>query len=213
MSETPSPTVRQTAALGAAPVVPQPAASLLVLRDESAPQVLMGMRGAGHKFMPNRLVFPGGRVDPEDHAAAHASPLPDHARALMARAADESLIRAVGIAAARELEEETGLTLGLPPLLHGLDYLCRAITPDFSPVRFDARFLVVRAEHIGGTLAGSGELEDLRWYALEEALGLDLAFPTRGVLEQLKLWMALDEAARRARPHVATLRNRGWELE
>ena len=194
-------------------VVPKPAASLLVLREDGGPQVLMGMRGAGHKFMPNRLVFPGGRVDPEDHAAAHASPLPDHARALMARAADESLIRAVGIAAARELEEETGLTLGLPPLLHGLDYLCRAITPDFSPVRFDARFLVVRAEHIGGTLAGSGELEDLRWYALEEALGLDLAFPTRGVLEQLKLWMALDEAARRARPHVATLRNRGWELE
>jgi len=194
-------------------VIPKPAASLLVLRDEGGPQVLMGMRGAGHKFMPNRLVFPGGRIDPEDHHAEPASPLPDHARALMARDADAALIRAVGIAAARELEEETGLSLGLPPLLHGLDYLCRAITPDFSPVRFDARFLVVEASHVGGTLAGSGELEDLGWYGVEQALALDLAFPTRGVLEQLKLWMAMDDAARRSRTHVAALRNRGWELE
>ena len=194
-------------------VVPKPAASLLVLRDAAAPQVLMGMRGAKHTFMPNRLVFPGGRVDPEDHHAEAASPFPDHVHSLMARAADAALIRAVGIAAARELEEETGLTLGLPPLLHGMDDLCRAITPDFSPVRFDARFLVVEASHVSGDLAGSGELEDLRWYGLEEALALDLAFPTRGVLEQLKLWMALDEAARRARPHIPTLRNRGWELE
>ena len=194
-------------------VVPKPAASLLVLRDAAAPQVLMGMRGAKHTFMPNRLVFPGGRVDPEDHHAEAASPFADHVHSLMARAADAALIRAVGIAAARELEEETGLTLGLPPLLHGMDYLCRAITPDFSPVRFDARFLVVEASHVSGDLAGSGELEDLRWYGLEEALALDLAFPTRGVLEQLKLWMALDEAARRARPHIPTLRNRGWELE
>lgn len=195
------------------PVVPKHAASLLVLRNVDAPQVLMGMRGAGHKFMPNRLVFPGGRVDPEDHHAEPATPFPDHVHSLMSRAADAALIRAVGIAAARELEEETGLTLGLPPLLHGLDYLCRAITPDFSPVRFDARFLVVEASHVSGELAGSGELEDLRWYALEEALALDLAFPTRGVLEQLKLWMALDEAGRRGRAQIATLRNRGWELE
>lgn len=195
------------------PVVPKHAASLLVLRTADAPQVLMGMRGAGHKFMPNRLVFPGGRVDPEDHHAEPATPFPDHVHSLMSRAADAALIRAVGIAAARELEEETGLTLGLPPLLHGMDYLCRAITPDFSPVRFDARFLVVEASHVSGELAGSGELEDLRWYALEEALALDLAFPTRGVLEQLKLWMALDEAGRRGRAQIATLRNRGWELE
>jgi len=195
------------------PVVPKPAASLLVLRDTDAPQVLMGMRGAGHKFMPNRLVFPGGRVDPEDHHATAATPFAEHVHGLMGRAADASLIRAVGIAAARELEEETGLTLGLPPSLHGLDYLCRAITPDFSPVRFDARFLVVEASHVSGELAGSGELEDLRWYALEEALALDLAFPTRGVLEQLKLWMALGDESRRSRAHIATLRNRGWELE
>ena len=30
------------------------------------PHMLMGMRGAKHRFMPNRLVFPGGRVDRAD---------------------------------------------------------------------------------------------------------------------------------------------------
>ncbi len=197
---------------GRVPVVPRHAASLLVLRSGSTPQVLMGMRGAGHKFMPNRLVFPGGRVDPEDYLAEPASPLRAHVQSLLARAADESLARALGIAAARELEEETSLSLGLPPALHGLDYLCRAITPENSPMRFDARFLVVAAEHVSGNLAGSGELEDLSWYSLEEALARSSP-PTTQVLDQLMLWLGMDEAARLARATVPTLRNRGWEME
>ena len=50
-------------------VIPRKAASLLLLRDPTtAPAVLMGQRGAFHKFMPGRLVFPGGSVDAEaDH--------------------------------------------------------------------------------------------------------------------------------------------------
>ena len=204
MSETRSPP--------AGPVVPKPAASLLVLREAATPQVLMGMRGSAHKFMPNRLVFPGGRVDPEDHEAAPATPLREHVHTLLTRAADESLARAIGIAAARELEEETGLTLGLPPLLHGLDYLCRAITPESSPMRFDARFLVVDADHISGDLAGSGELEDLSWYTLDEAHARSSP-PTNQVLDQLMLWLGLSERARMGRSLVPTLRNRGWELE
>lgn len=200
----------------AQPVVPKPAASLLVLRDAGTPQVLpkvlMGMRGSRHKFMPNRLVFPGGRVDPEDHVATVATPLRPHVRGMLLRAADAALAHAVGIAAARELEEETGLTLGLPPLLHGLDYLCRAITPENSPMRFDAHFLVVDAAHVAGDLAGSGELEDLSWYSLDEALSR-CSPPTNQVLDQLMLWLAMDEAARTTRTLVPTLRNRGWELE
>jgi 8-oxo-dGTP pyrophosphatase MutT (NUDIX family) len=54
------------------------AASLLVLRHRlhGGPELLMGLRGANHKFMPNRLVFPGGRVDPEDHAVNPAAMSP-----------------------------------------------------------------------------------------------------------------------------------------
>ncbi len=192
-------------------VIPRPAASLVVLRDDG--RVLMGLRGARHRFMPNRLVFPGGAVDPADHAATPATPLRDDVLRRLEKSAEPSLARALGIAAARELEEETGLHLGLPPALDGLDYLCRAVTPEPSPVRFDARFLVVDAGRIAGTLAGSGELEALRWWGIDEALGIDLAGPQRRVLDRLRLWMAMSEAERRAQTEVAVLFNRGWEKE
>jgi len=199
--------------LTTAPVPARPAASLVVLRQTDGPAVLMGMRGAKHRFMPNRLVYPGGAVDDDDHTAPHATPLrPDVLRRLE-KSASPSLARAFGIAAARELHEETGLSLGSPPALDGLDYLCRAVTPATSPVRFDAHFLVVDAERVSGELAGSGELEDLRWFPLTEALALDLALPTRGVLERLQLWMKMSEAERRAQTVVYGLYNRLWVEE
>ena len=193
-------------------VIPRPAASLLVLRGEGR-QVLMGMRGAKHRFMPNRLVFPGGAVDTADHAADIAAPLPPHALRRLEKAADPALARALGVAVARELEEETGLSLGTPPALHGLDYLCRAITPEPSPVRFDARFFVVHEEHVSGTLAGSGELEDLRWWDVDEALAMDLAGPQRRVFERLRIWLGMDAEERAAQTLVPVLWWREWELE
>ena len=183
------------------------AASILVLRG-SAPEVLMGLRGAGHTFMPNRLVFPGGAVDAADHSATLAA-VP-HSGAL-ARLGPHAT--AILHAAARELEEETGLSLGAPPDLSQLDYLCRAVAPAHYPKRFDARFLVVNAGHVRGTLAGSGELEDLRWYGLAEALALDLAFPTRKVLEALTRWLEMTPDARRTLRLTPTLRERVWEQE
>ena len=175
------------------PVTPRPAASLLVLRRAThGPELLMGLRGARHRFMPNRLVFPGGGVDPEDFAAPHATPLRPGVRAHLAAHGGDDLAGALAAAAARELEEETGLTLGHPPRLDALDYLCRAVTPAANPVRFDARFLVVDETEVSGTLAGSGELEGLRFYPAAEALALDLVVATRGVLGKLLEWLALD---------------------
>ena len=188
------------------------AASLLVLQGVATyTRVLMGMRGAQHKFMPNHLVFPGGAVDPDDsHSAIHAPPRPG----MLARLdPNPAYARALAYAAARELDEETGLHLGQPPDLSGFDYLCRAITPEGRPIRFDARFLIVNATMIHGMLAGSGELEDLRWYGVDEALTLDLSYPTRKVMEQLHAWLALDDAARSNRTKTPTLRERSWHLE
>ena len=193
-------------------VVPRHAASLVILRPDTR-EVLMGLRGAKHKFMPNRLVFPGGAVDPADHQAPIGAPLRADVLERLQRSADPSLARALGVAAARELEEETGLTLGGPPLLDGLDYLGRAITPMPSPVRFDARFLVVHADRVSGTLAGSGELEDLRWWALDDLHAVDLAGPQRRVLERLHIWMAMSEEERRTQTKVAVLHWREWEEE
>ena len=190
-------------------VPPKPAASLIVLREESeGPAVLMGMRGAGHRFMPNRLVFPGGRVDRADLRAPAATPLADHVRARLQRSASPALAHGLAIAVARELAEETGLSLGAPPALDGLDYLCRAVTPPGMPIRFNARFFVIDAARARGTLAGSGELEGLRFYPVEEALTLDLALATRFVLDNLRLWLALSPEARAARTTTPLMRFR-----
>lgn len=197
-----------------APATPRDAASLLVVRGAGdAVEVLMGLRGAGHRFMPNRLVFPGGAVDPADATAPHATPLRPATRRLLERAAIPELAQALGMAAARELAEETGLHLGDPPSLAPLDYLCRAVTPPVSPIRFNARFLVVDAAHIRGELAGSGEIEDVRFYSVAEALALDLAWITRGVLDQLRVYLAMDPAARDARMGLPVCQSRNWTEE
>ena len=52
---------------GGRAVKPKDAATLVIIRrDGNKPRVLMGRRAAGHKFMPNKYVFPGGRVGPGD---------------------------------------------------------------------------------------------------------------------------------------------------
>lgn len=193
------------------PAIPRPAASLLVLRHTPAgPSVLMGLRGAGHSFMPNRLVFPGGAVDAADHGAPVATSLPAHVLRRLQASSDPSLAAALAVAAARELAEETGLTLGTPPHVGGFDYLCRAVTPPASPKRFDARFFTVDAAAVSGTLAGSGELEDLRWFSVAEALALDLAGATRGVLARLLDWLAWTPEQRAARTRTPVMVERTW---
>ena len=60
----------------------RPAATVILWRHGPAgPEVLMGQRGAGAVFMPSKFVFPGGAVDPGDHAA----PLEGHLSDLCAR--------------------------------------------------------------------------------------------------------------------------------
>ncbi len=198
----------------AATVRARHAASLLVLQgDGPAPALLMGMRGAGHRFMPNKLVFPGGSVDRPDATAQVAKAMPAHVQAMLEKSCKPRLAHALGIAAARELEEETGLTLGNPPDLSGFDYLGRAITPPGGPVRFNARFFVVDSTAITGELAGSGELEGLRYYPMEEALALDLARPTRVIIGLLQRWLEMTPAERDARTQTPVMRQRKLVME
>jgi 8-oxo-dGTP pyrophosphatase MutT (NUDIX family) len=201
-------------------VRPKHAASLIVVRLERAasaanePQMLMGTRGARHRFMPNRLVFPGGRVDRVDLSAPSATPLSAHTERLLQIHTNARLARGLAHAAARELLEETGLSLGTPPRLDRLHYLARAVTPPNSPIRFNARFFAVFAEDVTGTLGGDGELEGLRFYPVSEALALDLALPTRRVLERLQIWLGMTEAERTAQVSTPVLlRDRGWRME
>ncbi len=190
------------------------AASLIVLRPgPPEPAVLMGLRGAGHRFMPNRLVFPGGAVDRADATRQAATEPRAEVLAMLGRAARPRLARALVAAAARELDEETGLSLGTPPRLDAVDYLCRAVTPPPMPMRFNARFFVVEAAAAQGELGGSGELEAVRYYPLSEVLALDLALVTRQVLERLLAWLALPAAARQARVSTEVFKERRWRSE
>jgi 8-oxo-dGTP pyrophosphatase MutT (NUDIX family) len=176
--------------------------------------MLMGMRGAKHRFMPNRLVFPGGAVDRTDLDAPSATTLSPQTEHLLRKNANARLAHGLGIAAARELHEETGLSLGTPPHLDVLHLLARAVTPPPGPIRFNARFFVVDARYVSGALGGDGELEELRFYAMAEALALDLAMPTRRVLERLRLWLAMDAAERAELRHSPVmLHDRGWRME
>ena len=196
-------------------VRPRHAASLIVYRGEGDDvSMLMGIRGAKHRFMPNRLVFPGGAVDRADLSALSCTALSEQTERLLRKNANERLAHGLGIAAARELHEETGLSLGVPPRLDVLHVLARAVTPPSSPIRFNARFFAVDARYVSGELGGDGELENLRYYPIQEALALDLAMPTRRVLERLQLWLAMSEQERAERTHVPVmLRDRGWRME
>ena len=190
-------------------VRPKHAASLLLWRrGAKGLELLMGLRHARHRFLPNVLVFPGGRVDVGDHRAKALNELPDRTRTLLSRTATPSLVRALGVAAARELHEETGLVLGrmegqrLWPDLAALDYLCRAVTPPNRFMRFNARFLIAPAEAAHGHIRGSGELEELRFFTVEEAHRHKMISITAKVLAEFEAWLAMGEEERAARPLV-----------
>ena len=48
---------------------------ILVDNSESVPKVLLGRRHEGHKFLPGKFVFPGGRVEITDRLMPTAAPL------------------------------------------------------------------------------------------------------------------------------------------
>jgi 8-oxo-dGTP pyrophosphatase MutT (NUDIX family) len=165
--------------------------------------------------MPSKFVFPGGAVDPEDATIPAARPLPaESARRLRLRA-DPALAEPLAIAAIRELWEETGLALadregplpaavpadwagffeaGHRPAADALEFIFRAITPPGRPRRFDARFFLVDAARVSGSLddfsGASGELSYLRWLTLPEARHLDLPFITEVVLAEVEARLA-----------------------
>ena len=72
---------------------------------------------------------------------------------------------------------------GLAPTLEPLEYVARAVTPPYRPIRFNARFFMADARHAAGAIRGSGELENIHWVPLAEARGLPIPGITLLVLE------------------------------
>ena len=177
---------------------PRPAATLILL-DHAAgePRVLMGRRHGRHDFMPDKWVFPGGRVDAADRRAPAATELaPSVAERLgRAYARRPALPRALGVAAVRETWEEAGLALGRPDAdggsprgdLAALGLVARAVTPPYRGKRFDTVFFSADADalHSRERAGGSGELGEIAWFTLAETAALDLPAITRVVLGQV----------------------------
>ncbi len=197
---------------------PKDAATLLVIRrDGPAPRVLMGRRVRGHAFMPDKWVFPGGRIHPGDFRVPVASELTDATAAALARTCSPARGRALALTAIRETFEETGMILGQPgraasrgewreflaagylPDLAPLQMVARAITPPARTRRFDARFFTVDARYLASLDpgSGSGELDEIAWFDWQAASELDLPSITRAILLEVA---ARDRAADRPIP-------------
>src|ERR1700746_639139 len=94
-------------------VRPKDAATLILVdRDGRVPKVLLGRRHHGHKFMPGKFVFPGGRVERVDRRVWAATALDSRIEVRLMqemRRPSAEKARGFALAAIREVFEETGL--------------------------------------------------------------------------------------------------------
>jgi 8-oxo-dGTP pyrophosphatase MutT (NUDIX family) len=186
---------------GAPAVRPKNAATVMIIRrDGPKPRVLMGRRHGGHSFMPDRWVFPGGRIDRADYRAPFATDLRPDVEAVFDAHLKPGRGRALALAAIRETWEEAGLLLARPapprpgagpwrefiaqgalPDLEALDVIARAITPPMVGKRFDTWFLMADAERLTSLKrqGDCGELEEIAWVEFDEARALPLPSVTR----------------------------------
>ncbi len=182
-----------------APILP--AATILLLRDEPAFEVLMVKRHHQIDFAAGALVFPGGKTHAGDHDGAWEA-------RCVGWEAPAPHKRALRIAAIREAYEETGILLarhgdlsafagderagaardeiatdrrsflGLVAELDvrldldALSVFARWITPPVAPKRFDTWFYVAAAPPDQLALCDGWETVDAEWIAPAQALAL-----------------------------------------
>lgn len=191
-----------------------PAATLVIMRPSDAggpDEILMVKRSDKMAFAAGAVVFPGGRVDPDDYRVAR----------LYGFGIDEA-DGAARVAALRETLEETGLAVGWPELaeedvagvrqaLLGGTLLSDILAargdrialesfvpfarwcPNFREARtFDTRFYAVAAPPHGHELTvEEAEHSHIFWASAAETLAmadrgeLSVIFPTRRNLERL----------------------------
>jgi len=190
-----------------------PAATLILLRDRpgASPEMPMVGRGAHLSFAASRMVFPGGRVDPDDRLLAERADL------LIDGEGIDPDDLAHRIAAIRETVEEIGLAPGLKGIddigrlgdlraaLHAGEPLSRIVErlrlridphglhpfarwrPDHElSRRFDTRFYIARAPAIGEARADGSESSHCLWGTAQEHLARGaLIFPTIRNLERI----------------------------
>ncbi len=207
-----------------------PAATVVVFHQPEpgmAPLLLMVRRSQKMKFAAGAAVFPGGRVDADDHALATR----------LGGSPTEQFDIAARIAAIRETLEETGLGIGIAhrsdadallrirdglmaeqPFSRLLDAHDAVLDidglvpfarwrPNFNHARvFDTRFYLAR---VSGDLPDlsvhQGENSEVFWASAADTLDragsgeLDVIFPTRRNLERIAQFASFDAAVESAR--------------
>lgn len=204
------------------PVPAIPAATLVLFRErvDGPPELLLVERSKGMAFAGGAIVFPGGRIDADDHVLAER-----HAHI-------EAECAAARIAAIRETIEESGVPIGLagaPPsgwleearkALHdrhafsglldaaGLTLDLEALVPfarwrpNFKEARvFDTRFYIARApDDLPEAVVDATENVRTFWDSAQATIDAALRgdvhviFPTHRNLERLALFDTFDAA-------------------
>lgn len=183
------------------PVQPVPAATILLLRDQPAFEVLMVKRHHQIDFASGALVFPGGKTAAQDHDPAWRE-------ACTGFDGCPELERALRIAAIREAYEESAILLARTEqgawadlderaggareavsknerpfldLIRELDVrldlgaltrFARWVTPSMMPKRFDTWFYAAVAPERQLAAADGWETVDAEWIAPDEAIRL-----------------------------------------
>ncbi len=148
-----------------------PAATVVVLRDRDELEVLVLRRDDSLGFAGGAWVFPGGRIDPEDHAAC----------------ADGDLEQAARRAAVREAAEEAGLVLD-EDRLHRWSHWT---PPSRAGRRFTTAFFCTSVDGDEAIVVDDGEIRAHRWarptdlLAARDAGEVSLTPPTFITLSQL----------------------------
>jgi 8-oxo-dGTP pyrophosphatase MutT (NUDIX family) len=203
-----------------------PAATLILMRPAAGggpPEILMLERAETMAFAAGALVFPGGRIDPEDEEAA--ARFPGHADAAARIAAIRETIEETGVAPAirpdpdaAALREAMGSGRPFAGLLEEMDLALDldALTPfarwcpNFREARrFDTLFYLAEAPSGGRTRHSADERESVHtfWASASTVLSeieagrAKAIFPTRRNLERLARFGSLEEARADAGRH------------
>ena len=160
-----------------------PAATVVLLRDRpTGLETLLLRRNSRLGFAGGAWVFPGGRIDPVELAAATDS------------------AQAARIAAVRETQEEAALTVTPESLV----YYAHWTTPAIMPKRFATWFFLVDYQGNADVCVDGGEIHAHRWSRPVEALDahasgdIEMMPPTYVTLRELQDCSSASEAIARA---------------
>jgi len=197
---------------------PLPAATLILVdRSKGAPRILMGRRHPDAVFLPDKFVFPGGRLEAADADLETTGALAPREAACLLRGlrglGGDRMARAFAVAALRETFEETGYLVaaagmsGSPPTpapeskvvdLNAPDWpelIRRGVRPDLGKLRYVARAI---------TPPGRPRRYDTRFFLAEAEAVRAVAPRTDGELSEIG-WFGLDKISAYDLPSITRL--------